>query len=321
MPIANCVRLLGRAKLAKVMIKKPAKKAKSKIAVVIATRGRPDIVAATVKRLLDQSLVPDHIYVIGSQASDIAMLKPIKGKVTTLVGRVGSAHQRNDGLSLTGKRYDIIVFFDDDFIPSHYWIERMAEVFDTKADVIGLSGIILDDGTKTAGISVSDADAMVKRQDHEVGATQIVSNSFAHGGNVGCNMAYRNSAIGSIRFDENLPRYAWLEDSDFRAQVERKGYFARASDLWGVHLGHKHGRSSGVTLGYAQIANSVYLARKGTVPKSYIARMLIRNFAANALKSLKPEPYVDRRGRLKGNLTALRDLLRGKLSPKRILEM
>ena len=321
MPIANCAGLLERAKLAKVMTKKPAKKAKSKIAVVIATRGRPDIVAATVKRLLDQSLVPDHIYVIGSQASDIALLKPIKGKVTTLVGRVGSAHQRNDGLALTGKHYDIIVFFDDDFIPSHYWIERMAQVFDTKADVIGLSGIILDDGTKTAGISVADADAMVARQDREVVATQKVSNSFAHGGNVGCNMAYRNSAIGSIRFDENLPRYAWLEDSDFRAQVERKGNFARASDLWGVHLGHKHGRSSGVTLGYAQIANSIYLARKGTVPKSYILRITARNFVANAVKSIAPEAYVDRRGRIKGNLMALADLLRGRMNPNRILDL
>lgn len=321
MLIANCAVLLERAKLGKAMIKKLAKKAKSTTAVVIATRGRPDIVAATVARLLKQSLVPDHIYVIGSQPSDIAMLKPIKGKVTTLVGRVGSAHQRNDGLALTAEHYDYIVFFDDDFIPSHYWIERMAQVFDTRVDVIGLSGIILDDGTKTAGISVADADAMVQRQDREVAATQKVSNSFAHGGNVGCNMAYRNSAIGSIRFDENLPRYAWLEDSDFRGQVERKGHFAKALDLWGVHLGHKQGRSSGVTLGYAQIANSVYLARKGTVPKSYIAKVTIRNLAANTLKSIAPEPYVDRRGRLKGNLVALADLVRGRMNPNRILDL
>ena len=321
MLIASCAELLAHAKLGKAMIKKLAKKAKSTIAVVIATRGRPDIVADTVKRLLQQSRVPDHVYVIGSQASDIALLKPVKGKVTTLVGRVGSAHQRNDGLALTGENYDTIVFFDDDFIPSHYWIERMAEVFDTKADVIGLSGVILDDGTRTAGISVADADAMVERQDREVAATGKVSNSFVHGGNVGCNMAYRNSAIGSIRFDENLPRYAWLEDSDFRGQVERKGHFAKALDLWGVHLGHKHGRSSGVTLGYAQIANSVYLARKGTVPKSYIAQVTIRNLAANTLKSIAPEPYVDRRGRLKGNLKALADLMRGRMNPNRILDL
>jgi GT2 family glycosyltransferase len=321
MPIANCAALLGHAKPDEAMIKKPTKKPKSTIAVIIATRGRPDIVAATVKRLLDQSLVPDHIYVIGSQPGDIAMLKPIKGKVTTLVGRVGSAHQRNDGLALTGERYDYIVFFDDDFIPSHYWIERMAQVFDTRADVVGLCGVILDDGTKTAGISVAEADAMVERQDREVLAKQKVSNSFAHGGNVGCNMAYRNSAIGSIRFDENLPRYAWLEDSDFRGQVERKGHFAKCWDLWGVHLGHKHGRSSGVTLGYAQIANSIYLARKGTVPKSYILRITARNFVANAVKSIAPEAYVDRRGRMKGNMMALADLVRGRMNPNRILDL
>ena len=293
----------------------------STIGVVIATRGRPDIVAAIVERLLQQSRLPNQIIVVGSQASDIALIKPVPGKVTMTVGRVGSAHQRNDGLAITGNAYDYIAFFDDDFVPSHFWLERMAQIFDTHADVAGMSGIILDDGTTTAGISVPDADAMVKVHDAQNKTDGKLAKSFSHGGNVGCNMAYRNSAIGSIRFDENLPRYAWMEDSDFRGQIERKGSFARAFDLWGVHLGHKHGRSSGVTLGYAQIANGIYLAKKGTVPKSYMIRQCVRNLIANTLRSIAPEPYVDRRGRLKGNLTALGDLLRGKLNPNRILNL
>ena len=295
--------------------------AKSTVAAVIATRGRPDVVAAIVERLLQQSQPPDQVIVVGSQASDIAQIKSMPGKVTMKVGRVGSAHQRNDGLDLAGNRYDYIAFFDDDFVPSHFWLERMTQIFDTQADVVGMSGIILDDGTTTAGISVTEADAAVKLQDEKTAAKGEVAKSFPYGGNVGCNMAYRRSAIGSIRFDENLPRYAWHEDSDFRGQVARKGHFAKAWDLWGVHLGHKHGRSSGVMLGYAQIANSIYLARKGTVPRDYMLRLAAKNFAANALRSVSPETYVDRRGRLKGNLMALVDLLRGKLSPNRILDM
>jgi len=34
-----------------------------------------------------------------------------------------------------------------------------------------------------------------------------------------------------------------------------------------------------------------------------------------------PEPWVDRRGRVRGNLMAFRDLLRGRLDPRRILEI
>jgi hypothetical protein len=49
--------------------------------------------------------------------------------------------------------------------------------------------------------------------------------------------------------------------------------------------------------------------------------MMLRNCLANLGKSLRPEPWVDRRGRLRGNLLALRDLATGRLSPERILEL
>jgi hypothetical protein len=35
------------------------------------------------------------------------------------------------------------------------------------------------------------------------------------------------------------------------------------------------------------------------------ARQVLRNFSANALKSLWPEPFIDRWGRLIGNLMAM----------------
>ena len=40
-----------------------------------------------------------------------------------------------------------------------------------------------------------------------------------------------------------------------------------------------------------------------------------------ARASLRPEPWIDRRGRLAGNLRALRDLVTGRLAPGRILEL
>jgi hypothetical protein len=41
----------------------------------------------------------------------------------------------------------------------------------------------------------------------------------------------------------------------------------------------------------------------------------------NALRAARPEPYVDRRGRLVGNALALRDLLIGRMTPERILQL
>jgi hypothetical protein len=41
----------------------------------------------------------------------------------------------------------------------------------------------------------------------------------------------------------------------------------------------------------------------------------------NLVRSVWPEPYIDRRGRLRGNILALRDLVRGGMIPERILEL
>jgi hypothetical protein len=91
--------------------------------------------------------------------------------------------------------------------------------------------------------------------------------------------------------------------------------------LRGVHLGIKLGRTSGVRFGYSQIANPIYLIRKGSMPRRHANKIMLRNLAANLARSLYPEPWVDRRGRLKGNLLALFDMLRGRISPNQILRL
>lgn len=288
-------------------------------AIIVSTRGRPDIVNSLVNQLGEQTRPPEHIFIIASKADDVATLDQSQKNLTVRIGRPGSTFQRNDGLALAGSRYSTIVFFDDDFVPSRFWLERMSDVFTSQPDISGLTGNVLADGTRSAGIKLDDAKSMVALRDASPDHAGNLHERFGHGSNVGCNMAYRYSAIEGITFDEHLPMYAWLEDSDFRGQVERRGRFVKTDDLWGVHLGHKLGRHNGLTLGYSQIANAVYLARKGTIPKGYLAKLASKNVVINALRSFWPEPYVDRRGRLRGNLIALADLLRGRIAPDRIL--
>ena len=290
-------------------------------AVIVSTRGRPHIVASLVQQLGEQTRPPEHIFIIATKADDIARLDQSQQNLTVQIGRPGSAYQRNDGLALAGSRFSYIVFFDDDFVPSRFWLERMEAIFESRPDVAGLTGAVLADGTRTAGIRLNDAKSMVSLYDASPSLGGVLHERFSYGSNVGCNMAYRYSAMHDITFDERLPLYAWHEDSDFRGQVERRGLFVRADDLWGVHLGHKQGRGSGVTLGYSQVANAVYLAKKGTVPSRFLAEVTSKNVIINALHSLRPEPFVDRRGRLRGNMIAIADFMRGRLAPERILEL
>jgi GT2 family glycosyltransferase len=291
-------------------------------AVVIATRGRPEVVRALIARLSAQTRPPEHVFVIGAQHEDVAGLALTGSGLTARVGRTGSALQRNDALQLAAARFAYIVFFDDDFVPSRFWLERVVRLFEARPDIDGFTGRVLADGAVGPGIGLGPALAEVAAEDASPAPLGgPLHDNVGYGHNTGCNMAFRYSAISALRFDERLPAYAWLEDADFRAQVTRHGRFARAEALWGVHLGHKAGRSRGVPLGYSQIANAVYLAEKGTVPVRYLAQTAARNVASNLLRALRPEHFIDRRGRLKGNLIALGDWIKGRLAPERILEL
>src|ERR1700744_4643863 len=117
------------------------------VAVIIATRGRPDIVASLVARLYGQTRRPDHVFVVGSRAQDVAGVDRSGDRLTVTVGRTGLTLQRNDGLALAAGRFSTIVFFDDDFVPSRFWIERLAGLFDIRSDIAGLTGAVLADGT------------------------------------------------------------------------------------------------------------------------------------------------------------------------------
>ncbi len=291
-------------------------------AVIIATRGRPDVVRALVARLGEQTRPPEHIFVIGTRPEDVAGIAPTGTGLTVGAGRAGSALQRNDALRMAAGRFAYIVFFDDDFVPSRFWLERVVRLFEMRPDVDGLTGHVLADGAAGPGIALAAAEADVSVKDAGPAPMDAaMQDHVGFGANTGCNMAFRYSAISALSFDERLPAYAWLEDADFRGQVTRHGRFVRSDALWGVHLGHKAGRSRGTPLGYSQIANAAYLARKGTVPARYLALTAARNVASNAVRSLHPEPFVDRRGRLRGNLIALADWIRGRLAPERILEL
>jgi hypothetical protein len=134
-------------------------------------------------------------------------------------------------------------------------------------------------------------------------------------------MAFRANVFGTLQFDERLPLYGWLEDYDFSSQVRRRGPIVSSSILGGVHLGVKSGRTSGVKFGVSQVVNPCYLYFKGTMPGLDAARLLMRPLLKNIMKVFYPEPYIDRRGRLWGNLLGIASVLSGRVDPGMILKL
>jgi hypothetical protein len=227
--------------------------------------------------------------------------------------------QRNAALDLLIDRVDIVAFFDDDYVASRTVVAEIVELFRANVQLVAVSGKLLLDGIGGPGVPYDAALAAV--QAYECTKPDAIWLRPHPGGLYGCNMAYRASAIGDLRFDEQLPLYGWLEDVDFGCQMKGRGLIAYTNAFAGVHQGVKHGRTSGVRLGYSQVANPIYLCRKGTLRRGAMIRFVVRNMAKNLIRTWLPEPWIDRAGRLKGNLIAVRDLIGGTLHPSRILNL
>ena len=298
--------------------------------VVVATKGRAADCRELVSWLDAQTLEPRSIVFMGSEAADVIGLEERSeaGKSTIAVRtakRVGTSIQRNAGLRALAEisalaRPYFVVFFDDDFRPSRDWLEQCARFFEQHPEAVGVTGRVLADGVRGPGISNDRARAYLSKElppeKHWASGDEVRPIDCVYG----CNMAFRDIALEVCAFDEDLPLYAWQEDQDFSAQAARVGGVYYVPSCRGVHLGSKGGSSNGLRLGYSQIANPIYLMRKGTMSRRKGVKFLLRAMASNSLRSLFPHPLVDYKGRLVGNARAVFNLTRGRCHPNRVLE-
>ncbi len=291
------------------------------IVVGIATMGRRDVLRETLEQIARQERRPDRILICPVADSDVDWdhAARLTVPVEHIVGPQGSSAQRNAIFDAAGEP-DVIVFFDDDFLPAGRFLAETERLFVQNPDIIAATGHVLADGIRGPGIDLPEAFSILASDtafDDSKARVEPIRNLY------GCNMAFRLATVMRIgaRFDENLPLYGWHEDIDFSGQLAGEGRIVLADALRGVHRGVKRGRTSGLKFGYSQIANSVYVARKGTMGWPRALRFAIGNTCANIVGSMRPQGLVDRRGRLKGNLIALKDLLCGKIDPKRILSL
>jgi GT2 family glycosyltransferase len=292
-----------------------------KVTVAIATTGRREVLSLVLRSLAEQTRLPDLLALCPAAPDkdlDETVLPelPFRSEVVA-APYAGLPAQRNAILRhLTDA--ELIVFFDDDFVPAPNFLAECEAVFAERPDLVMLTGEVLADGVYTPGIPFEEARRILA--DDQPPAERTVADIYNC---YGCNMALRADVArrNRIEFDENLPLYAWLEDVDFSRRMAALGRIMKTDACRGVHMATKKGKGSGRRLGYSQIANPIYLWRKQTMSPSRAAIQLSRNVAANLSKVLKPEPWVDRRGRVVGNFMAFADVLTGRLDPRKISSM
>jgi GT2 family glycosyltransferase len=289
-----------------------------KLGLVIASHARPDILEKVLTIAMSQSRIPDDIVVSAVDQADMPKFDQTLGGVGAIFGSAGSSCQRNRGIAYLIDKTDVIVFIDDDFIVGRDYFLNLERIFEQDDSIIGVNGEVIADGASSPGFTFEEGVRLAEQYNQRQKSTPVMRKI---NGAYGCNMAFRTSSIGSVRFDERLPLYAWQEDLDFCGALRGSGRIVRTNLVWGVHLGTKRGKGSEVRLGYSQIVNPAYIVSKGNMSFAYAFRLASRNFLANLIKSIRPERYVDRRGRLQGNLIGLFHVMTGRLTPEYILKL
>jgi hypothetical protein len=284
----------------------------SRLEVIFATKGRANILVEVFDRLRHQSRKPDSI-IISCPALDDAGELARRGDVKLVLGPAGLPHQRNAALRQLDTETAIVVFFDDDFVAHRDWLANVEQAFEEDPEIVAITGRVLADGVKGAGISIDQADQILQSWDGQ--SADLIRTDYSP---YGCNMAFRRSAIRDVLFDERLVLYGWLEDHDFGGALRKRGGRSiKLGSACGVHLGAKAARVTDRKYGYSQVVNPIYLYRKGTMTLGAAADHVFRNLASNLVLSLRPEAHIDRAGRLRGNIIGLKEVLLGRATPER----
>jgi len=274
--------------------------------VIIASKGRPQVLGDTMTSLAGQDRTPDEIILSVSCNEDIEGLV-LPGAIKLLFETTGLTAQRNSGIRALDPRSKLVSFFDDDVELASDYCTTLVKFAEANPNLVGIGGGVVRDGATR-----QEARDALQVARHDPRQPILHCDSL-----YGCNMTFRRDAMAAERFDERLSLYGWLEDLDFSRAVARHGPLAIVTNLFIAHLRSTSGRMDHRRFGFAQVMNPWYLWRKGCITQRELwMTHLLRGIGAN-FKKLPIHPR-DRLLRLRGNLIALAMIARGRVEPEAI---
>lgn len=288
-----------------------------RVAVVLASAGRPELLADALRSCSEQEGITFLGVVSVPDEESLPRNRSLLAGWRVVTGTRGLAAQRNAGLeALDGT--EIVTFFDDDAVARADYLATAVRFLDDHPEIVGLTGRVLLDGKIAGEIDRERTASALKQSDLEARAGRWRRSRELYG----ANFVVRIGAAPQLRFDERLPLYSWLEDHDFARRLMLTGSLARVDDCVIVHrAAASGGRQSHRRLGYSQVMNAIYLARKGSFPTWLAVQQIFRPMAKNVVLSTVGPAATWRRQRLLGNLMATRDILRGRITPERIVNL
>ena len=293
----------------------------SSISVVIASKGRPLILADTLLSVFAQTLAPSQVILSVSSPDDLPPDGWQGHNVLTIIEPNGLCAQRNRALLEIPKSIDLVAFFDDDIELKSDYLRCAVEFMRANRTIAGFSGELLANG----GIDRAQARQLLANHVPRFRPDGMFYSSGKHHILHGCNMVIRRSLLVYEKFDENLALYSYGEDYDLSMRLQHYGAIGKFLGGVAVHLETPGGRVREVQRGYALIANNWYFLRKGTVhlprPLALVRFWLVcvgLTFSECLGKLLRLDKSHDWFGRMKGVTLAVGDIIANRSHPARI---
>src|SRR5215471_6770563 len=110
-----------------------------RIAIGIATVGRPDIIVETIAELYGQERQPDQILVCSPTAADVEGIERRHPQVILLQGPSGLSAQRNE-IIRHAHGNDVVLFVDDDFVVCPGYLAAIESAFIENEEIVLATG-------------------------------------------------------------------------------------------------------------------------------------------------------------------------------------
>lgn len=253
--------------------------------VIICTRNRPNDIVTFLYSLVAQTSTPDELIIVDSSDTPLSqdpffnqVIQKFNFGYTYVQSEPGLTLQRNKGIKVaTG---DIIYFFDDDVILEPDYLAIIQETFAQHPKYLGGMGTITNMQPKESWYWRVLRIFFLLHRDYASGNFTLSGMpTHAYGTSEfkkieivgGCCMAFRASAMQKHSFDENLTRYAYMEDCDISWRVSRDGSLFYQPSARLVHNNSPLARDKVVDNRAMFMRNYRYLYFKNVYPRNRLS--------------------------------------------------
>jgi glucosyl-dolichyl phosphate glucuronosyltransferase len=250
--------------------------------VVIPTAFRRDSMLRFITSLNAQSELPEELVVADgnpSASDEQAYRERLHPgvRLVYLACELGLTRQRNRGIDAASG--EIIFFFDDDVVLETQYLASVKRAFEADQDVGAISGLIVNEPEPSRSKlqrahhlgrrAIERAFFLMRYRDGRFLPSGMPT--WLDGGRTedtdceclfGCCMAFRRELVATLRFDERLSRYCYMEDDDIAKRVSQRMRVRYVPDARCQHLHAPANRLTAFAAAKMLMVNHHYLFRK-----------------------------------------------------------